>query len=83
MKSNLAIVKKIDRGFDEFEAQKLREPKQLPEIDEDSFTLVWDFVADKTYENDRTVLSCSTPPVPSRQQRPWNNQVSLPMTIGY
>ena len=49
-------VQMIDRGFDEFEAQKLREPKQLPEIDEDSFTLVWDFVADKTYEDDRTVL---------------------------
>jgi hypothetical protein len=44
-------VQMIDRGFDEFEAQKLREPKQLPEIDEDSFTLVWDFVADKTYED--------------------------------
>jgi len=38
-------VERIDRGFDEFEAQKLREPGQLPEIDERSFTLVWDFEA--------------------------------------
>jgi hypothetical protein len=29
----------IDRGFDEFEAQKLREPSQLPDIAESSFEL--------------------------------------------
>jgi len=36
-------VERIDRGFDEFEAQKLREPSQLPDIGESSFTLAWDF----------------------------------------
>jgi hypothetical protein len=49
-------VQKIDNGFDEFEAQKLREPEQLPEIIDDNFTLVWDFVVDKTYETARTIL---------------------------
>jgi len=36
-------VERIDRGFDEFEAQKLREPSQLPDIADGSFELVWDF----------------------------------------
>ena len=42
-------VQAIDRGLDEFEAQKLRTPEQLPEIGEDNFTLTWDFEADEDY----------------------------------
>jgi hypothetical protein len=43
-------VERIDRGFDEFEAQKLREPSQLCDISESSFELVWDF--DKSNPDD-------------------------------
>jgi hypothetical protein len=35
-------VQRIDAGLDKFAREKLREPEQLPEINEDSFTLVWD-----------------------------------------
>jgi len=49
-------VERIDRGFNEFEAQKLREPEQLPEIEADSFKLVWDFEADKSSGEGRTLL---------------------------
>jgi len=42
-------VQAIDRGLDEFEAQKLRTPEQLPEIGEDNFNLIWDFEADEDY----------------------------------
>lgn len=36
-------VERIDAGFDRFEREKLREPEQLPDINENSFTLTWDF----------------------------------------
>jgi hypothetical protein len=49
-------VQAIDRGLDEFEAQKLRTPEQLPEISADNFTLVWDFEADEDYSNARTLI---------------------------
>lgn len=49
-------VQQIDNGFDEFEAQKLREPEQLPEIEADSFRLVWDVETDKSSGHSRTVL---------------------------
>jgi hypothetical protein len=49
-------VQRIDNGFDEFEAQKLRELGQLPEIEADSFKLVWDFEADKSSGHSRTLL---------------------------
>jgi len=48
-------VEQIDRGFDEFEAQKLREPAQLPDIVESSFEVVWDFDNSKP-DDPRTVL---------------------------
>ena len=51
-------VQQIDNGFDEFEAQKLREPEQLPEIEADSFKLVWDFEVDKSSGHSRTLLKC-------------------------
>jgi hypothetical protein len=35
-------VQQIDAGLDKFAREKLQEPEQLPEIDEDSFTLAWD-----------------------------------------
>ena len=35
-------VQQIDAGLDKFAREKLREPGQLPGIDEHSFTLVWD-----------------------------------------
>jgi hypothetical protein len=47
-------VEQIDRGFDEFEAQKLREPSQLPDIGESHFELVWDF--DDSNPNDLRTL---------------------------
>jgi hypothetical protein len=36
-------VERIDGGLDKFAREKLREPEQLPEINEESFTLTWDF----------------------------------------
>jgi hypothetical protein len=36
-------VQQIDAGLDKFAREKLREPDQLPEINEDSFMLTWDF----------------------------------------
>jgi hypothetical protein len=42
-------VQAIDRGLDEFEAQKLPTPEQLPKIGEDNFNLIWDFEADEDY----------------------------------
>jgi hypothetical protein len=51
-------VQRIDRDFDEFEAQKLKEPEQLPEIEQDNFTLVWDFEEDKASEKARTLIKC-------------------------
>jgi hypothetical protein len=41
-------VQAIDRGLDEFEAQKLRTPEQLPEIGEDNFNLIWDEYYERT-----------------------------------
>ena len=48
-------VERIDCGFDQFEAQKLREPSQLPDIRETRFELVWDFEDSKS-DDPRTVL---------------------------
>jgi len=50
-------VERIDRGFDEFEAQKLREPSQLPDLAEGSFELVWDF-DDSHHNHSRTLIKC-------------------------
>src|SRR5215469_11515424 len=36
-------VERIDAGLDKFAREKLREPEQLPEINNDSFVLAWDF----------------------------------------
>jgi len=47
-------VQQIDAGLDKFAREKLREPGQLPEIDEHSFTLVWD--NDHSSPNDRRTL---------------------------
>ena len=47
-------VQRIDDGFDKFEREKLREPEQLPEINEDSFTLAWD--NDHSNPDDRRTL---------------------------
>lgn len=47
-------VQQIDAGLDKFEREKLREPEQLPEIDEDSFTLLWD--NDHSNPDDRRTL---------------------------
>jgi hypothetical protein len=49
-------VQGIDGSFDRFESQKLQGPEQLPEIDSDSFKLVWDFEADKPSGDGRTLL---------------------------
>ncbi len=49
-------VERIDRGFDRFETQKLKGPEQLPEIDDDDFTLIWDFESDPTQEGARILL---------------------------
>ncbi len=37
-------VEQIDAGLDKFAREKLREPEQLPEIDEDSITPRWDTI---------------------------------------
>ena len=47
-------VQGIDDGLDKFEREKLREPEQLPEINEDSFTLTWDF--DGSNQDDQRTL---------------------------
>ena len=47
-------VERIDAGFDKFEREKLREPEQLPEISEGSFTLMWD--NDHSNPDDRRTL---------------------------
>src|SRR5579871_1077301 len=48
-------VERIDDGFDKFEREKLREPEQLPEIDEESFTLTWDF-DNSVGDDERTLI---------------------------
>lgn len=48
-------VQRIDDGSDKFERQKLREPDQLPEIDEDNFTLTWDFDG-SVRDDERTLI---------------------------
>jgi hypothetical protein len=47
-------VQRIDAGLDNFAREKLREPEQLPEIKDDSFTLVWD--NDHSNPDDRRTL---------------------------
>lgn len=47
-------VEQIDRGYDQFEAQKLRDSSQLPDIAGTSFELVWDF--DGSNPNDARAL---------------------------
>jgi hypothetical protein len=48
-------VERIDAGFDRFEREKLREPGQLLEINEDSFALTWDFDASNP-DDERTLI---------------------------
>ena len=55
----LAAVRRIaheaaDAGLDKFEREKLREPEQLPNINADGFTLVWD--NDHSNPDDRRTL---------------------------
>jgi hypothetical protein len=47
-------VQRIDAGLDKFAREKLRKPGQLPEIEEDSFILVWD--NDHSNRDDRRTL---------------------------
>jgi hypothetical protein len=49
-------VQQIDSRLDLFEAQKLRTVEQLPEISEDSFTLIWDFECEEHGNNARTLI---------------------------
>jgi hypothetical protein len=46
----------IDGFFDTFEAQKLRGPEQLPEINDDSFGLIWDYEPSQGKESARTLI---------------------------
>jgi hypothetical protein len=47
-------VQRIDDGLDKFAREKLQGPEQLPEIDEDNFTLTWDF--DNSIRDDERTL---------------------------
>lgn len=46
----------IDGFFDTFESQKLRGPEQLPEINDDSFALIWDYEPSQGKEAARTLI---------------------------
>lgn len=48
-------VQRIDAGLDKFAREKLREPEQLPEINDNRFTLIWDF-DDSNPDDERTLL---------------------------
>ena len=48
-------VERIDAGLDKFAREKLREPEQLPEINDDSFALAWDF-DDHGLDDKRTLI---------------------------
>lgn len=48
-------VQRIDAGLDQFAREKLQAPEQLPEINEDSFTLVWDRDDDNP-DDPRTII---------------------------
>jgi hypothetical protein len=62
-------VQQIDSALDEFEAQKLRTPEQLPEINADSFTLVWDFERKQDVEDARTLIKYQDAPIFSEPAR--------------
>jgi hypothetical protein len=49
-------VQGIDGFFDTFESQKLRGPEQLPEINNDSFALIWDYESSQGEEGARTLI---------------------------
>jgi len=48
-------VERIDAGLDKFAREKLRGPEQLPEISDESFTLMWDF-EDHGLDDKRTFI---------------------------
>ena len=47
-------VERIDAGLDKFARERLQDPEQLPKIDEENFTLVWD--NDHSNPDDRRTL---------------------------
>jgi hypothetical protein len=49
-------VQGIDGFFDRFESQKLRGPEQLPEINDDSFSLIWDHEPSQGKDDARTLI---------------------------